>query len=209
MNKVYPAFEQFTASWNAAKERQEWAAFLALHPDYADSLQVLREFCAVQAIPPTLYNLECGLHDAIADGRITKREVIAEKSAEDTAADEAAAEAQNQAEVEAAREFLRQCPDFDKGFASRQNADILLRQLKSRNLPITAANLLKAFHHCMKIHALHAPEVEQEARQDGHLEERRKWADQPFESDLARKRRDEKLRLAATAERISNARNKQ
>jgi hypothetical protein len=194
-DRIYPTFDNFPASWSLAWESKELAKFRELHPDYdtSENLQTLNGFCALHCIPATCYNLEIALQDAIADGRVEKS---------------------NREELDAAREFLKVCPEYDRNFACRKNSDALIRWLESRALPITTENLFKAFEACVKNRTIRPTKEGQgiinlkqatyiRAGQNIMAEDRKKYADHPYESDVVRKKRDEELRRAAAEDRIA------
>lgn len=182
-DKIYPAFSKL--------DQNEVELFRQSFPQYdtPENLQVLQEFCSLHCVPCNLYNLTIGMHDAVADGRLEKS---------------------NQEEIEAATAFLKACPEYDQNFASRKNSDVLVQWLKGRNLGVTVENLLKAFEACVKNRTIRPTKEGQGiidlnkavfVREAITSEDREKWADKPYESDVARKKRDEALRRAALADR--------
>lgn len=194
-----PELDQFSDQYVSPQMEQVLAQhaemyFYESHREFADfapnAMEQLKEWCNIKCIPISLRNLEVAFYSLQADGSLTK----------DT----------DRLTVEAIEQFKEQCPDW-KIFQSKKNGDIIQQWLDDHGLEVTIGNLFRAFDFCVA-HKLIRPTLQAQGiistknavviRDGISPEDRAKFADKPFESDIARKKRDEQLRLAAIRNRV-------
>lgn len=197
---ILPELDQFTDQYVTPQMEQVLAEraenyFHERHPEFADfppnAMQKLTEWCNTKCVCISLRNLEVAYYTLQADGSLQKDH--------------------DRLTVEAIEQFKEACPDW-KLFQSKKNGDILESWLDNHGLEATTENLFKAFNFCVA-HKLIRPTLEAQGiistkntiviRDAVTAEDRQKFADKPYESDVARKKRDAELRRQAIAERVA------
>jgi hypothetical protein len=163
--------------------------FRERHPEFTDyapsAIEKLREWCHIQVVPISLRNLEVAYAALQAD---LPKDIVG-----------------------AIGKFKEVCPEWID-FQSKKNGDVMEKWLDDRGLDVTVENLFKAFQYCVKARLITPTSAAQGiistkntivVRDAVSSADREKFADKPFESDVARKKRDEQLRLAAIRDRVA------
>jgi hypothetical protein len=194
MNTPIPQLDQFdeqrvSPQMEVVLGQRAEMYFRERHPEFVDyaptAIERLREWCHVQCVPISLRNLEVAYMTLQADLPKDIERVI--------------------------EAFKQACPDWTN-FQSKKNGDALEKWLDDRGLDVTVENLFKAFQYCVKARLIRPTSAAQGiistkntivVRDAVSSADREKFADKPFESDVARKKRDEQLRLAAIRDRVA------
>jgi hypothetical protein len=201
---IYPQFDEHDAETLSDERgellaRKAWDDFLERHRlewapyNSAENMELMKGFLTGQVVPMTLRNLEIAFRAFIDDGTLKKQDET------------------DFAGIEAAQEFMRQCPEYAEIYANRANSETLQSYLTRHKLAVTVENSQAAFSYCLA-HSLLRPaqtnfyDMKKAVfvRDSVTPEDRSEYADRPFESDVARKKRDEQLRRAAIADRIAH-----